>query len=117
VNDTNARRLHVAEVALRTFAKSATGPGDRPQSLALLLAEYDRRGDRVRDLEAVQARAVRAARQLNSAMYHVRIPGSAGGDVLVALAEMCAALALNTVPASRDACCRRQAAPSHTIPG
>lgn len=45
------RQLHVAEVALRTFARSATGPGDRPQLLAVLLAEYDRRGERIAEME------------------------------------------------------------------
>lgn len=57
MTDTGARQLHVAEVALRTFARSATGPGDRPQSLAILLAEYDRRAEL---LDQVRA-AVRTA--------------------------------------------------------
>ena len=47
------RQLHVAEVTLRTFAKSAAGPGDRPQLLAVLLAEYDRRAERIAELEKV----------------------------------------------------------------
>jgi hypothetical protein len=49
--DEDARQLHVAEVTLRTFARSATGPGDRPQLLAVLLAEYDRRAERIAELE------------------------------------------------------------------
>jgi hypothetical protein len=44
------RQLRAAEMALRTFARSATGPGDRPQLIAVLLAEYDRRGERIAEL-------------------------------------------------------------------
>lgn len=90
MTETTARQLHVAEVALRTFARSATGPGDRPQSLAVLLSEYDRRAERIEALEAEGARVRRAVRQVDSAMADVVLPGTSG-EVLVALAELRAA--------------------------
>lgn len=40
----DARQLRLAENALRAFAETATGPGNRPHLLSVLLAEYDRRG-------------------------------------------------------------------------
>jgi len=66
-----------------------------------LRVERDAALARITALDAERARVMRAARQLNSAMAHVSIPGSNGGDVLVALAELRAALALDTVPAAK----------------